>query len=466
MARAPNTAIPLGVQPVQIESPMNALAKVLQVQGFQQEQQLGRMKMQEYERGVQEQNRLADMYRSGADSNALRRAGFGKQALEWDEKTAEIDQKRAQGKKAEADVRKIDFDTEIKRIEHVSSVLSTAKDPQSYEVARMTLAQQFGQDILGKLPQQFDPAALQATIAQGMTIAQRLADERVRQQQAETGRHNRTTEANSAGQLMVAQSNLALRSQELDHTKKKDAAQLVQDQGGGGPVLGVPVPGALPWGNQSNPKDANKVKAQEISRGSKEIEKDVDAARKEAATAAAATRFIELNKKISTGGLTDKVGLGRWAQSMGDEYAEMEAITAKLAPAMREPGSGSTSDFDGKQFERATVGVDKPGKANTNIAKGIIARAQQAQEYADFRQTYLEQNGTLQGADRHWKDYVNKNPIFDPAKDGAYELNAKRKSWSEHFKGGNKAPAAAPTAGGLSQAELAELQELRKRLGK
>lgn len=219
------------------------------------------------------------------------------------------------------------------------------------------------------------------------------------------------------------------------------------------PVLGVPVPTVTPWSNQSNAKDANKVKSAEITRGAKEVEKDVDAARKEKVTADAARRFIELNEEVNTGGLTDKFAVTRLAQTMGPKYAEMESITARLAPAMREPGSGSTSDFDGKQFERATVGVDKPKAANKNIATAVIARAELAQEYADFRNTYLEQNGTLQGADRYWKQYVDQNPIFDRRdKSGSFALNPNRRSWREHF-GGGAAPAAtaaapAPAAGG------------------
>jgi hypothetical protein len=213
------------------------------------------------------------------------------------------------------------------------------------------------------------------------------------------------------------------------------------------PVLGVPVPTVMPWANQSNGKDANKVKLAEIARGGKEVEKDTDAARKERVTAEAAKRFIELNEEVNTGGLTDKMGVTRLAQSMGPKYSEMESITARLAPAMREPGSGSTSDFDGKQFERATVGVDKPKAANKNIATAIIARAELAQDYADFRQTYLEQNGTLQGADRHWKQYTDQNPIFDRRKKDGFDLNPNRKGWREHF-GAGAAPAAQPPVGG------------------
>jgi hypothetical protein len=125
----------------------------------------------------------------------------------------------------------------------------------------------------------------------------------------------------------------------------------------------------------------------------------------------------------------------------------MEAITAKLAPAMRVPGSGHTSDYDIKQFERATVGVDKPTAANKNIAAAIIAQAQQTQDYADFRNSYLEQNGTLVGSDRYWKEYANKNPIFDPkGKAGSFMLNAGRKPWKDYFAANAGGAAAAPTA--------------------
>ncbi|MES2958514.1 MAG: hypothetical protein V4792_10010 [Pseudomonadota bacterium] len=237
-----------------------------------------------------------------------------------------------------------------------------------------------------------------------------------------------------------ARANIDLRRKELEQRTAESAPD------SGLPVLGVPKPAVTPWSNQSNSKDANKVKLAEQTRGAKEIEKDVDAARKEKATADAAARFIELNKKVGTGSIIDRFGPTRAAQGMGADYSEMEAITARLAPAMREPGSGSTSDFDGKQFERATVGVDKPAKANENIAKGLIARAQQSQDYADFRNTYLEQNGTLSGADRYWKQYADSNPIFDPKAAGSFELNKGRKPWRDHFAGG-AAPAAQPPAG-------------------
>lgn len=211
------------------------------------------------------------------------------------------------------------------------------------------------------------------------------------------------------------------------------------------PALGLPRPAVLPWANQTNPRDANKVKATQMQNGAKEVEKDFDAAKVSAGMASDAARFLELNGKVYTGGITDKFGPGRFVQSMGSDYSEMESITAKLAPAMRQPGSGATSDFDGKQFERATMGVDKPKKANVNIGAALIARSQIVQDYAQFRQSYLEQNGTLSGADRYWKKYSDDNPIFAVGgKD--FALNKERKPYQQYFSGTGTKPPAAPPA--------------------
>jgi hypothetical protein len=446
--------------------PVNRLAQyanVAQIQGLQQQNALAGMKMDEMRRASEDDQALrADLAAPGADPyNALLKRGRIKEANEFQK--GQNDQA-----KTKAETAKIDFEMAIKKAEYGASVLSTAKDQATYDQARQVLAQTFGEQSVAKMPPQFDPSYVQAEAAKGMTYAQRLTDERARQQQAETARHNKVTEANSAGQLRVSQENLGVRRQELSLAQEKERRERGQDQTSGGSVLGVPAPSVLPWSNQSNPKDANKVKAKEQERGSKEIEKDTEEAGKQLGFARDAQRFLELSKKVKTGGLIDKTGVGQWLASTDPDYAEMQSITARLAPAQRQPGAGATSDFDAKQFERATVGVDKPKQTNENIAQAVIARAQQSQDYAEFRQTYLEQNGTLQGADRHWKEYVTKNPIFDPEKTGTFEPNKKRQSWRDHFKTKTEKPSAttAPAGGGLSEDERKELEALRAQFGR
>ncbi len=227
------------------------------------------------------------------------------------------------------------------------------------------------------------------------------------------------------------------------------------------PVLGVPVPTVLPWANQSSQVNADKVRAAEVAHGTKEVEADADQAKKLVSYAQDAQRFMQLNQKVDTGGITDKFAPGRWVQSFGPEYAEMQAITAKVVPTLREPGSGSTSDFDMRMFERGTIGVDKPKPANDVIAQGYISRAKNAQDYADFRATYLEQNGTLQGANKEWSQYLNSNPIFDPTYPEVPRLNDKRVPWRDYFAAKlNKAPAQLPGVDPVAaaKAELARRQ--------
>lgn len=183
-----DASIPLGVRPVQMPDQMNALAKVMQIKGIQQEQALGQMKMDEMQRGVTEQNALrAALSTPGADPyNVLLQSGNVKGAMDWRKGQDE-------SKKTAAETQKIDFDSQIKQVEHISSILSTARDPQSYEAARQLIGRQFPK-ALANMPAQFDPGALEGLIAQGQTITQRLTDQRAREQQAETGRHNKATE--------------------------------------------------------------------------------------------------------------------------------------------------------------------------------------------------------------------------------------------------------------------------------
>lgn len=460
-----DSRIALGFQPqTQLESAPNALAKMLQLQGAQQESQMRGMQMQDAADARVSKNKLAELYRTsiGADGKVDRnrllqgaaQQGLGAQIPGLQKEFADADEQQGKIGKTAAETEKLQIATARDQLTLLGQLAGGIRDQASYDQAK-ALAQSKGVDV-SAFPPQYDPATVQAFQQQALTAEEQLAQVwKQKGYDLDTQKFGETVRSNKAGEgLQRRGQDITVRGQNLTDARGRDAnalkAREVEAMGGapsGAPVLGVPAPAVLPWANQTNPRDANKVKASEQTRGAKEIEKDIDAAKKERDAAANAKRFIELNNKTNTGGLVDRMGITRGLQSLGPEYAEMESITAKLAPAMRVEGSGSTSDFDGKQFERATVGVDKPKATNTNIAKAVVARAQQSEEYADFRQTYLEQNGTLQGADRYWKDYANKNPIFDPEKPGTFELNTARKPWKDHFKAA--APAKPkPGAGG------------------
>lgn len=230
--------------------------------------------------------------------------------------------------------------------------------------------------------------------------------------------------------------------------------------------LGLPVPSAVPWANQSNPKSANAVKAAEAARGAKELEADADAAKKSAEKAVAAQRFMNLNTTVETNTAMDQIPLTQVARGYWTpEVKDMMSITATLTPGLRDPGSGSSSDFDAKMFQRGTVGVDKPKSVNDNIAKGYLLKARNDQDYVDFRQEYLAQNGTLAGANSHWRKYAEANPIFDPTSPDVPAINNSRQGWRDFFsKGAAEAPVtpqAKPTS--LAEAAAAELANRKGR---
>lgn len=61
-----DTSIPMGFRPIQIESPVNQMAALSQLQNAQQQQQMNALKMQEYQRGTEQRNALARIH---ADPN-------------------------------------------------------------------------------------------------------------------------------------------------------------------------------------------------------------------------------------------------------------------------------------------------------------------------------------------------------------------------------------------------------------
>lgn len=440
-----DASIPLQVRGLELNSPLDRYAKFEGIKNAQSQNRLVDLAYGQKSKEIEQENLLAKLISANTnpDGSQNREGVFaglkqlGRGDLIVQVQTGYSAQDKA---KAEADIAAIDG--LLKKTSAASQILS-ASTPENYP----QIVQQVEQVMPGSsknLPPAYDKGAIDAIILKGVPIKDQL-EARRKELEAKISQDNTAWDRQ-------------YKLKTLDESKRRTDAIYSAGVSGNEPAdLGVPRPTVNPWANQSNEKDANKVRAKEVERGSKEIEADNEAARKEAALAADVQRFVALNEKNDTGGVTDKFGPTRAVQGLGADYAEMESISARLIPAMRVPGSGSTSDFDAKMFERATVGVDKPKETNANIAQAIIARANRSQEYADFRRTYLEQNGTLQGADRYWKAYVNENPIFDPKSPGSFKLNAGAKSWKDHFSqsgvtSGNESAGTAPpgNSGGWS----------------
>lgn len=458
-----------------------------QLLGLKQNRALGQMKMDEYQRGVKaaEEERAAYaqlMGQAGGDQTRAAQLLMGSTNPNLYAKGAAIQKAMIEAEKARVDMGKDRATTEKTAGETLDAalkryrgMLDQVNNPQA---AAQWLQAQYSDPMVGPVLQKMgtleqamsqvpqDPQGFERWRAMsGMGIEKFAQEERLKADQRRAADAARSTQAN---QLMVpGPDGTFVPNEPLVAVKTGLAKAAIRPRGGGGGgdsgpgggiptppgmppglgALGLPTPTVTPWANQSNAKDANKVKASEVSRGSKEVEKDDDAAKAAAILARDAQTFMALNAKVGTGGVGDRISGTRALQTAfsGDRQT-MEAITARLVPAMRQPGSGATSDFDAKMFERGTLGLDKKKETNDAIASGFIAQAQMLSDYAAFRQAYLEQNGTLQGSDRYWKQYVNANPIFDPKSPDAPKINAARTGWKEFFAAGGKATPAAPPA--------------------
>jgi len=166
-------------------------------------------------------------------------------------------------------------------------------------------------------------------------------------------------------------------------------------------------------------------------------------------------RFAQLNEEaknnlIGTGPIADYV------PTFSEGLQEMDSIASELVPQMRTPGSGSTSDFDARMFQKATVGTSKDYEVNKNIADAYILSKQSQIDKADFLEAYLSANGHLRGADAAWKKYTNDNPIFS---DEDFGLNKNRKDWKTYFSGDGSDEGAADVPQGIDPEDWKYLTE-------
>jgi len=161
-----DASIALGVRPPQFESPVNAMAKIMQLKGLQQDQEMNTMRADEYRRGVDRQNRLMGLMQGGSDPEALRRGGFLKEAADWEKNSADTGKTKAETDKTAFNMNKERFGVVRKTAASFANDPQITKDRvvsalQLYAVGGVipeTLATQFSQG----LPD--DPAQLRAAL--------------------------------------------------------------------------------------------------------------------------------------------------------------------------------------------------------------------------------------------------------------------------------------------------------------
>lgn len=138
----------------------------------------------------------------------------------------------------------------------------------------------------------------------------------------------------------------------------------------------------------------------------------------------------------------DQVGDDNWLQGSGwwndlmqagsMKTSDLKALTDRIAPLMRKPGSGSSSDTDVQMFRNSVVNVNNTPEANKRFAAGAMAMATRNREYSEFLNSAItpEDPQSRQKADRIWSLYKNDQNLFDP-KTG--ELNTAAQSFPDWF---------------------------------
>jgi hypothetical protein len=131
-------------------------------------------------------------------------------------------------------------------------------------------------------------------------------------------------------------------------------------------------------------------------------------------TAQQAERFIGLNREKGTGGIISLPLVSDIAAAVNPTYGEMNSITSKVAPGLRPPGSGSSSDKDTKMYRSAFPNLDLPGEANASIADDWHKESDQAAAKAAFFDTWASKRGNLLGADQAFNAFWAKRQSGDP----------------------------------------------------
>jgi hypothetical protein len=176
------------------------------------------------------------------------------------------------------------------------------------------------------------------------------------------------------------------------------------------------------------------------------------------------TRFQDINSPVGGKGGVPTGGVNAFltplrAKVFNDPGAQqLEEISARLTPAQRTPGSGTTSDRDLALYMQAVPGINKDKNANNAIIEKSRAGAVLLQQRADFYDKYASEHGTLNGAEQAFRAIIGKGSRQNPYKTeeagdrsqlprGAYYMSPEGLRRNDNGPTGN--PIVEPGAGGV-----------------
>lgn len=162
-----DASIALGVKPVQLPDPVNQLARVLQVQGLQSQQQVNGLKMDEYRRGLERKNKMQEILgqeyaKPEERENALLRGGFVDEATK-------LSKERVDRVKSEAETEAKLVETANKRIDSWGNAMGFVRQNPTPENAVAAVRHLV---TMGIIPKEQAQSALSGISSDPQSIAQ------------------------------------------------------------------------------------------------------------------------------------------------------------------------------------------------------------------------------------------------------------------------------------------------------
>ncbi|GEM_PF-4882370 len=137
MALDPN--IITGIRPVQIDSPVNALAQALRVQGMQQETQMGQAKLDEYQRAKARQNKLTAWAQSLPANTADEQRISGMRNQGWFDEADKLEASMLARQKTDAEVKAKEWETQSKKLDLAGQAFGYVRQNPTLEAAHQVL---------------------------------------------------------------------------------------------------------------------------------------------------------------------------------------------------------------------------------------------------------------------------------------------------------------------------------------
>ena len=110
--------------------------------------------------------------------------------------------------------------------------------------------------------------------------------------------------------------------------------------------------------------------------------------------------FDAINRRLKpTGGVLNRVvnTVNGW---LGDkDLARLDQLAKGFSVHQRQPGSGSSSDYDARMYLAMSGSADQPFAANVAFSKQARDEATATISRHQFRDAYLQKNGSLIGSD-------------------------------------------------------------------